>query len=168
MADLEAVIDPDSSAQIEEVTDDACGAQSPTTEDGETVPDPMVQSRSTDEDEDFLPSEWPPQVHDHIAGNFSDGFHIGGVLEVLDDETVKVSYMLPKRIATAHPMEHKRRFWMWPSEHKLHDTKRCCIINLRPFLVLQSPPSSKRNFIFTCLNAELLEANSVTEELVEE
>ena len=50
MADLEAVIDPDSSAQIEEVTDDACGAQSPTMEDNETLPDPMVQSRSTDEE----------------------------------------------------------------------------------------------------------------------
>ena len=93
MADLEAVIDLDSSAQIEEVTDDdACGAQSPTTENSETVSDPMVQSQSTDEDDDFLPSEWPPQVHDHIAGNFLDGFDIGEVLEVLDDETVKVSY----------------------------------------------------------------------------
>ena len=61
MADLEAVIDPESSARIEEVTDDACGAQSPTTENSETVSDPMVQSRSTDEDEDFLLSEWPPR-----------------------------------------------------------------------------------------------------------
>ena len=48
--DLEAVIDPDSSAQVEEVTDDACGAQSPTTENSETVSDPMEQSRSADED----------------------------------------------------------------------------------------------------------------------
>ena len=81
MADLEAVIDPDSSAQIEEVTDDACGAQSPTTEDSKTVPDPIVQSRSTDEDEDFLPSEWPPQVHEirKFLGWFSYRRSVGSV-----------------------------------------------------------------------------------------
>ena len=80
-------IEPDSNAQVEEVTHDTCRQ---TTENSEKVSDPKEHSRSADDDENFLPSEWPPQVHDHIVGSFSDGFHNGEVLEVLDDETVKV------------------------------------------------------------------------------
>ena len=90
-------------------------------------------------------------------------------MEVIDDKTVKVSYMAKNKIVTAAPTEHKRRFWIWTFKRDVYDTKKNCVIDLRPDLVLESPPS-KRHFVFSCINAELLEAlaNSVTEEEVEE
>ena len=185
MADLEAVINPEptnsnTGDEPDPLTDlhtvigfDSTitpGEQNQTMRRDEEVasPDPRSLFESIEE-EDSSPLEWPPQVHEHIAGNFSDGFHIGEVMEVKADDYVSVSYMELKEVLTAHPDEHKRRFWKWPSKRIFHDTHRHCIINLRPCLVLQSPPSSKRNFIFSCLNAELLEAmaSSVTEELIE-
>ena len=40
-----------------------------------------------EDNEYYLTSEWPPKVLDHLAAIFSDGFYIGEVLKVLDDET---------------------------------------------------------------------------------
>ena len=123
------------------------------------IPTEIGTSALDVEDDDYYyTSEWPPKVHDHLAAIFSDGFYIGEVLEILDDETVRVSYMAPKKIMTADAMEHPRRFWIWPSKRDVYNTNRNCIINLRPYLALESPPSTKRNFIFSCLNAEILEA----------
>ena len=112
-------------------------------------------------------SDWPPRVGEHIAGNFTDGFHIGEVEEILDENTVRVSYMVPKEILTAADDEHSRRFWCWPRKKHMHDTDRSCILNLKPCLVLATPPSTKRLYVFACENAEILEiiANSVSEEL---
>ena len=44
---------------------------------------------------------WPPKLGDHLAVNFEDGFYIGEVIEIVSDEVVKVSYMMPKKIVTA-------------------------------------------------------------------
>ena len=61
---------------------------------------------------DQLPhSDWPPPIGYHIAANFYDGFYIGQVESVIDNETVMVSYMHPKKVLTAEPDEHSRRFW---------------------------------------------------------
>ena len=46
---------------------------------------------AVEDDDYYYTSEWPPKVHDHLAAIFSDGFYIGEVLEILDDETVRVS-----------------------------------------------------------------------------
>ena len=48
--------------------------------------------------------------NDHLAAIFSDGFYIGEVLKVLDDETARVSYMAPNKILTADTAEHPQRF----------------------------------------------------------
>ena len=59
---------------------------------------------------DQLPdSDWSPPIGYHIAANFSDGFYIGQVESVIDNETVMVSYMHPKEVLTAEPDEHSRR-----------------------------------------------------------
>ena len=63
-----------------------------------------------EDNEYYLTSEWPPKVLDHLAAIFSDGFYIGEVLKVLDDETARVSYMAPKKILTADTAEHPQRF----------------------------------------------------------
>ena len=113
---------------------------------------------AVEDDDYYYTSEWPRKVHDHLAAIFSDGFNIGEVLEILDDETVQVSYMAPKKIMTADAMDHPQRFLIWPSKRDVYNTNRNSIIHLRPYLELEYPPSTKRNFIFSCLNAELLEA----------
>ena len=41
-------------------------------------------------------SDWPPDI-----GNFTDGFCIGAVKEIIDENRVRVSYMEPKEIFTA-------------------------------------------------------------------
>ena len=190
MADLEAVINYETNAEMENdaVTSQTAAEYTQTNETDATkstdaASDPQItsnsmaretsettssptQNNSAIEDDEICPSDWPPTVHDHIAANFSDGFYIGEVLEVIDDDTVKVSYMAPKKILTAAPTENKQRFWIWPAKRDVYDTQRNCVINLRPNLLLESPASSKRHFVFSCINAELSEvfANSVTEE----
>jgi hypothetical protein len=37
----------------------------------------------------------------HLAVNFEDGFYIGELVVIMDVETVKNSYMVPKKISTA-------------------------------------------------------------------
>ena len=37
----------------------------------------------------------------HLAVNFEDEFYIGEVVVIMDVETVKNSYMVPKKISTA-------------------------------------------------------------------
>ena len=112
-------------------------------------------------------SESDFMIGEHIAANFSDGFYIGEILEKIDDETYKVSYMSPKTIATADAFEHPRRFWYWPSKKDQFDTDVSSILNLKPVISLATPPSTKRLYVFACHNAEILEviANSVTEEI---
>ena len=109
----------------------------------------------------------PISIGEHIAANFPDGFYIGEVTDIIDSNIVKVSYMSPKTILAADHGEHSRRFWIWPSKKDLFDTDRSCVINLKPFISMSTPPSTKRMFVFACKNAELLEmiANSVSEEI---
>ena len=95
---------------------------------------------------------WPTRVGEHIAANFSDGFYIGEVMDIIDDDTIKVSYMSPKRITTVDQEEHMRRVWIWPSNRDIFDTYMSCIINLKPSLSLETPPSTKRQFGFACHN----------------
>ena len=116
---------------------------------------------------DVSDSAWPPAIGDHIAANFTDGFYIGEVVSVVDEDIVNVSYMRPKIIATANDEEHPRRFMCWPKPKDLFKTHRDCVLNLHPSIALAIPPSTKKMVIFSCLNVELLEAlaNCVTEEI---
>ena len=142
MADLEAVL----CCQPEEVPE---------------VPE-VAEPESTQEHQD-----WKLVKGKHVAVNFTDGFLIGEVTEVLGKEKVKVSVMQPKPVITSDPTEHEKRFWIWPTSKKTHDVDISCILNLRPCLTLAKPPSTKRMFVFACENAEILAAmaDSVTVEI---
>ena len=108
-------------------------------------------------DNDSGTSNWPPKIGEHIAANFDDGFHIGEVIGIIDDDTVNVTYMKPKKILTASPDEHPRRFWIWPYPEETYATNRFCIQDLRPAdLQLAIPPSTKRMLVFSLGNAEVL------------
>lgn len=48
-------------------------------------------------------SDWPPAKGVHIAANFTDGFYIGEMKSIVDEETLEVSYMHPKIVNTANP-----------------------------------------------------------------
>ena len=72
---------------------------------------------------------------------------MGQVESVINNETVTVSYMHPKKILTADPDEHSRRFWFWPAIKDRFKTKRSCILNLTPSICLATPPSTTRMLI---------------------
>ena len=118
-------------------------------------------------------SDWPPPIGYHIAANFSDGFYIGQVESVIDNETVMVSYMHRKKVLTADHDEHSRRFWLWPSIKDKFKTKRNCILNLEPSIYLATPLSTTRMLVFVlvlvfaCNNVELLDtlAANITEDI---
>ena len=94
---------------------------------------------------------WPPYINDHVAVRFVDGFYIGEVVEVLDNETLRISYMQPKTVLTASPSEHKRKFWIWPFPPNIKPTKRNSISNIRPAdLKLTTPPLTRRSLVFSC------------------
>ena len=110
-------------------------------------------------------SESDTLVHQHgfrvgefIAVIFEEGYLIGEVVESIDDETVKVNYMLTKKVRTADVDEHPRRFWYWPRIRKLEDTKTDCILPVRPSdLILAVPPSTNTNLIFRLDNVDILD-----------
>ena len=96
------------------------------------------------------------RLGENIAADFSDGFYASEILEKIDDSTYRVSYMSPKVGSTADYNEHKRRYWYWPSKKDIVDTNTSCILNLRPVILIATPLSTKRLYIFACYNAELL------------
>lgn len=92
-----------------------------------------------------LSSRWSPKIGEHIAVNFDDGLHIGGVNKILDDNTVVVSYMKPKKVLTANPSEHPWKFWIWPYSELTQPTNRQCILNLRPAELILAIPWHLQN-----------------------
>ena len=109
------------------------------------------------ETNESVPEKWPPKIGEHIAANFDDGFHIGEVISIIDNDTVNVSYMKPKKVLTASADEHPRKFWIWPYPEQKYPTNRHCILDLRPAeLTLAVPPSTKRMLVFSVGNAEIL------------
>ena len=82
---------------------------------------------------------------EHVAVNFEQGFWIGEMCEIKDTETVKVSFMKTKTVATGSHTEHKSKFWIWPYPEETRYVKRQCILSIRPAgLVLAVPPSTNR------------------------
>ena len=104
------------------------------------------------------------RLGEHIAADFSDDFYAREILEKINDSTYIVSYMSPKVGSTADYNERKRRYWYWPSKKDIFDTNTSCILKLRPVILIATPLSTKRLYIFACYNAELLEIieNSVS------
>ena len=100
---------------------------------------------------------WPPKMGEHLAVNFEDGFYIGEVIAIIDEETVKVSYMMPKKIATASTELNLRLFWYWPSKQDVMNTNRRAVLPLRPVLKLAAPPSTKRFVVFKLENLDFVE-----------
>ena len=81
MSDLEAVIaKPDCAENSEEVT-------TTSSENLSTVRQSAFMSTAYEEPLSNI-SDWPLAKGTHIATNFSDGFYVGEVLSVLDDDTV--------------------------------------------------------------------------------
>ena len=116
----------------------------------EEIPQQPVQSS-------FQAGPWPPKLGDHLAVNFEDGFYLGEVVELISAETVRVSYMLPKKIATASAELNPRLFWFWPSKKDLMVTHQAAVLPLRPVLSLASPPSTKRFVVFKLDNLDFIE-----------
>ena len=115
MADLEAVINFETEASNDTNKPDTL--ITPATNEGQKGP--SISSEGAE-----VLSDWPPDVGQHIAGNFTDGFYIGEVKEIIDANRVRVSYMEPKEILTAAQDEHSRRFWCWPHKKDIHVTHR--------------------------------------------
>ena len=62
---------------------------------------------------------------------------------VIDEDRVKVSYMLPWTVKTADANKHPGRFWYWPRKKVVYDRNKVYIIPLRPSnLDLAVPPST--------------------------
>ena len=100
---------------------------------------------------------WPPKIGEHLAVNVEDGFYVGEVVQIVSEEIVKVSYMLPKKISTASTELNPRLFWYWPSKQELMDTNRAAVLPLRPVLTLAAPPSTKRFVVFKLENLDFVE-----------
>ena len=105
----------------------------------------------------LLSGPWPPRLCVHLAVNFEDGFYIGEVVELVSDEVVKVSYMMPKKIVTATTELNPRLFWFWPSKLDLMDTSKAAVLLLRPVLQLATPPSTKRFIVFKLENLDFIQ-----------
>jgi len=102
-------------------------------------------------------SNWQLKIGEHVAVSFDDGFYIGEVKKLLDQDTAEISYMEPKKVLTASADEDPRKFWIWPFPEVKYDTSRESIMDMRPAeLTLARPPSTSRMLVFSVGNAELL------------
>ena len=120
------------------------------TEDQETeAAPPLVDSQ--------LAGNWPPAVGEHVVVAFDDGWYVGEVTSEESDNSVDISYMMNKKVFTAHPAEHPRRFWFWPAKKEVIQTRREFILPVRPDLVIAKPPSSRRMVVFSIENAEIVD-----------
>ena len=106
--------------------------------------------------ESDMSGPWPPTVGDHLAVNFVDGFYVGEVIKIINSETVKVSYMSPKKISTASSDLDARLFWYWPSKKDIMDTDKAAVLPLRPVLNLATPPSTNRFVVFKLENMDFI------------
>ena len=62
-----------------------------------------------------------------------------------------------KKVATADPEEHPRRFWIWPAAEEVIATSQDYVLPVRPDLVVAKPPSTRRMVVFSVDNAEILD-----------
>ena len=108
---------------FEEMVEDNVELQIELMEEDETTAGQEVQAGSS-----LQTGPWPPKLGEHLAVNFKDGFYVGEVLEILDNETVKVSYMVPKKISTASVELNPRLFWYWPAQKDLMSTSRAAVV----------------------------------------
>ena len=96
-------------------------------------------------------------VGEHEAVIFDDGFHIGEVKKLIDNNIVEINYMEPKKVITASSDEHPRKFWKWPFPEIIYNTDKKFIMHLRPAeLTLARPPSTSRMLVFSVRNGEIL------------
>ena len=108
MQDLEKVLNEDSNKSGEEDLTDRADVQPP---------------------DDI---NWPPAIGEHVVVNFEEGWYVGEVLTGDDDGSVDISYMKMKKVLTADPDEHPRRFWIWPALKEVISTKEEYILPVRP------------------------------------
>ena len=101
--------------------------------------------------------DWPPAVGEHLVVAFEDGWYVGEVTSEEKDDCIDVSYMMPKKVITADPKEHPRRFWFWPAKKEVIPTKKEFMLLVRPDLVIAKPPSSRRMVVFSVNNADIID-----------
>ena len=73
------------------------------------------------------------------------------------DGSVEINYMKNKKVLTADPTEHPRRFWVWPAKKDVFVTNKEYVLPVRPNLVIAKPPSTRRMIIFSIENAEIID-----------
>ena len=104
-----------------------------------------------------MQSLWQPKIGEHVIVNFEDGWYVGEVLTEEENEEVQISFMKVKKVATADPAEHPRRFWIWPAVKEVIGIKQVYVLPVRPDLVVAKPPSSRRILIFSVENADIID-----------
>ena len=96
-------------------------------------------------------------MSDHVVVAFEDGWYVGEVISGDTEGSIDISYMKIKKVLTADPAEHPRRFWVWPAKKDVIATKKEYVLPVRPDLVIAKPPSSRRMVVFSVENAEIID-----------
>ena len=120
---------------------------------GDDQPQPTPTASLTDQ----VQSLWQPKIGEHVIVNFEDGWYVGEVLTEEENEEVQISFMKVKKVATADPAEHPRRFWIWPAVKEVIGIKQVYVLPVRPDLVVAKPQSSRRILIFSVENADIID-----------
>ena len=71
--------------------------------------------------------------------------------------TVTLNLMSLKKVLTAHPKEHPRRFWFWPARPEVHTVSLACILPVRPDLTLAKPSSTCKMIVFSVNNVVIID-----------
>ena len=119
---------------------------------GDSQPEPEPSAN-----DDQSQSAWPPSIGEHVVVNFEDGWYVGEVVSGEVNAEIQINFMKLRKIATADPEEHSRRFWIWPAIKEVIPIKQVYVLPIRPDLVVAKPPSTRRILVFSVENAHIID-----------
>ena len=114
--------------------------------------DKVAEPDSTRErvEETTLSSFWPPNETEFVCALLVDGFYIGYVDEVREEQ-LYLNYLVPKS-------SDDRRYWVWPEREDKDWIKKEYVLEIYPSLSIETKLSTKRKIVYELMNEEIINA----------
>ena len=100
--------------------------------------------------EQVISSFWPPKEAEFVCALLEDGFYIGQVDKVKDEQLYLI-YLVPKS-------SDNRQYWVWPEREDKDWIGKEYIMEIYPSLSITSKLSTKRKVVYELMNEEIINA----------
>ena len=97
-----------------------------------------------------LSSFWPPIETEFVCALLEDGFYIGQVDKVREDQ-LHLIYLVPKS-------SDDRKYWVWPEREDKDWIRKEYVMEIYPSLSIARKLSTKRKVVYELMNEEIINA----------